>query len=114
MATRLRHGVTAIVAAAALAAAVPALGADQGAGARFDVTVNLVANVIGFGACGVQIHATGDATGTHVGGNGAWVDDECVNFFGQLTGDGTLTATNGDEIFIHYQATTPPPDPAIH
>jgi hypothetical protein len=112
---RLRCGLVACTLAAALAAAAaPARSADHGAGARLDVTADLVSGVVGFGTCGVLIHATGTATGTHVGGKGTWVDDECVDFTGHLTGHGTLTSTNGDAIFFAYELTTPPPDPAIH
>jgi hypothetical protein len=115
MSRHLRYGLAALaVTAACAAAAMPAYGADQGAGARFTATVNLLATVVGFDTCGVQVHASGDASGTQVGGKAFWVDDECVSFFGQVVGHGTFTATNGDQISIDYQAVTPPPDPAIH
>jgi hypothetical protein len=114
MSRQLRSGLAALAATAACAAAASAYGADQGAGARFTATVNLQATVVGFDACGVLVHASGDASGTQVGGRAFWVDDECVSFLGQVVGHGTFTATNGDRISVDYQAVTPPPDPAVH
>jgi hypothetical protein len=114
MARRVWYGLAACVACAAFAGATPARGADHGAGAQFDVTVDLISGVVGFDTCGVLIHATGVASGTHIGSKGTWVDDECVDFTGHLTGHGVLTSTNGDSIAFAYQLTTPPPDPAIH
>jgi hypothetical protein len=113
MARRLLYGLAACVACAAFVAVAPALGADQGAGAEFHATVDLSATVTGIDTC-VHVHAGGPATGTHLGGKASWVDDECVEFTGHLVGHGVFTATNGDQIFVDYQATTPPPDPEIH
>jgi len=110
----LRYGLAAIAAAAACVASAPVQAADQGSGAQFHATVNLFASVVGFDACGVLIHASGDASGTHLGGNAFWVDDECVSFTGHVSGHGTMTATNGDQIFVVYDLTTPPPDPLVH
>jgi hypothetical protein len=114
MARPLRCVLAACATAVAFAAAVPAQAADQGAGASFNASVALTATVVGFDTCGILVHASGPATGTHIGSKGSWLDDECVDFTGHLVGHGTFTTTNGDMIFVTYEATTPPPDPAIH
>lgn len=106
-------------AAAALALAAPATAADQGAGAAFKVRAAYDATPTPDAACGgLRVVAAGSATGTELGA-GAWNDTECAAFTPDgivIDGALTLTAANGDELFVDYHATTPFPgaDGAIH
>lgn len=72
-------------------------------------------------ACGgLRVVASGAAIGNEIGA-AQWNDTECASLVAQpgsivITGTLTLTAANGDELFIDYTATTPLPDAtgAIH
>jgi hypothetical protein len=114
-----RFATAAAAATAALAAAVPALAADHGTGAAFKVRAAYDAIATPDAACGgLRVAASGSAQGTELG-NGSWNDKECAAFTADgidITGDLTLTAANGDELFVEYHATTPFPDAtgAIH
>ena len=106
------------LAAAVLALAAPASAADHGAGAAFKVRAAYDANIVGGDATGLTVVASGAATGTELG-SGTWNDSEFAAFTPNgldITGTLTLTAANGDELFVQYEATTPPPDStgAIH
>jgi hypothetical protein len=115
-----------VVAAAVLAAWVGAAwvgsasAADGGAGAAFRVRAAYDAVATPDPACGgLRVVAAGSATGTELGA-GAWHDTECAAFTAtgiQIDGALTLTAANGDELFVSYSATSGFPDPstgAIH
>jgi hypothetical protein len=94
--------------AAALAVAAPARS-DAGAfqiRASYDATPS-------FGDTGVSVVASGSAIGTDIGA-GAWNDHEFAAFTPNgfdITGSLTLTAANGDELFVTYHATSSYPDP---
>jgi hypothetical protein len=103
----------------ALAVAAPAFAADHGAGAAFTVHASYDATPTFDPACGcLHVVASGSATGTELG-SGTWNDTEFAAFTPTglaIDGDLTLTAANGDQLFVHYDATTPLPDAtgAIH
>lgn len=100
------------VAAAALAFAAPASAADHGAGAAFNVRAAYDATIVGADATGLSVVAAGSATGTELG-SGAWNDTELAAFTASgldINGMLTLTAANGDQLFVQYHATTPFPD----
>jgi hypothetical protein len=106
------------LAIAALTIAAPAAAADQGSGATFKVGAAYDANIVGADATGLSVVAAGSATGTEVG-SGSWNDTEFAAFTASgldINGTLTLTAANGDELFVQYHATTPFPDAtgAIH
>lgn len=110
----------AAAAALLLVVAAPAGAADQGAGAAFRIRASYDAVPAQDGVCGQAFHvvASGSAVGTEIG-NGTWNDSECA-VFGEagvsIDGRLTLTAANGDELFVTYQALSPLPDAsgAIH
>lgn len=108
-----------LAAVAALGAAAPAAAADHGSGAAFVVRASYDAVATPDAACGgLRVVASGSALGTEIG-RGEWNDVECAAFAADgidITGALTLTAANGDRLFVSYSATTPPPDAsgAIH
>ena len=99
----------------ALAAAAPAAAADHGAGAAFKVRAAYDAVATPDAACGgLRVVASGSAQGTELG-NGAWNDTECAAFTADgisIDGSLTLTAANGDRLFVSYHALSPFPDAA--
>lgn len=101
--------VAAVAAALAFAVAAPA-----GAGtAAFKISASYDA-IPTFTDTGASVVAAGSAIGTDIGA-GQWNDTEFAAFTPDgfdITGNLTLTAANGDELFISYHATTPYPDPA--
>jgi hypothetical protein len=113
------RGLVIAAAVVGLAAAGPAAAADQGAGAAFKVRAAYDAVATPDAACGgLRVVAVGTATGTELG-NGSWNDTECAAFTAdgiRITGALTLTAANGDRLFVSYSALTAFPDAtgAIH
>lgn len=103
--------------ALALTVAAPAAAAGQGAAFKVHATYDAVAKPDE--ACGgLRVAASGSATGTELG-SGVWNDHECAIFTAAgiaIEGELTLTAANGDELFVTYDATTAFPDAtgAIH
>lgn len=101
-------------AVAALATLALAVAAPAGAGtAAFKISASYDATPT-FTDTGAYVVASGSATGTEIGA-GQWNDTEFAAFTPSgfdITGNLTLTAANGDELFITYHATTPYPDPA--
>lgn len=102
-----------------LAAAGPAAAADRGVGAAFKVHAAYDAVATPDAVCGgLRVVAAGSASGTELG-NGQWHDRECAAFTAdgiEIAGALTLTAANGDELFVSYAAVSPFPDAsgAIH
>jgi hypothetical protein len=71
-----------------------------------------------FPACttpSIRITGTAPASGTQVGGNATFSTVEQATPMSltenSIDGQATVTATNGDEIFIHYSGTSPAPMP---
>jgi hypothetical protein len=106
-------GVFAVIAAAACIGTSQGLAADHGAGARFYVEANFTATFAPVGPCTIDVTASGTALGTHVG-TATWSDaetlDPCSGPLVHVVGNGVLTAANGDQLLIHYDMMTPPPD----
>jgi hypothetical protein len=65
---------------------------------------------------GYRITGTADAAGTHIGDRATFATNECAqpNFqtgVNQVDGQAVVTATDGDQIFIHYHGQSPAPLP---
>src|SRR5262245_25628767 len=76
---------------------------------------------VGFGvdpvACpgGFVITASSPASGSHIGGKGAFSARECATpdyatGINHVDGEGVFTSTDGAQIFFHYGGTSPLPD----
>ncbi len=117
----MKHVVLAAAAAVVLlVVAAPAGAADRGTGAALRIRASYDAIPTQDGVCGQAFHvvASGSAVGTDIG-NGTWVDSECAVFGDtgiSISGQLTLTAADGDELFVRYDARSPLPDAtgAIH
>jgi hypothetical protein len=65
---------------------------------------------------GFRIIGTGSAaSGTHIGGKARFATSECARpdfaaGVNRVDGHAVVTASNGDVVFVHYLADSPPPD----
>lgn len=103
----------AIAAAAAVAAALAVATPARADSAAFRIQASYDAYPT-FTSTGASVVASGSAIGTDIG-TGAWNDTEFAAFTPDgfdITGSLTLTAANGDQLFVSYHATTPYPDAA--
>lgn len=112
----------ALAAAALVAATSAASAADHGAGARLSVSAAYDATPVPDASCGgFRVTGIGTASGTQLGEHGTWHDEECASLTALpgsvvIHGNLVLGASDGDEIFISYDVTSPDPDAsgAIH